>query len=181
MFNVQYKIKPLEWIQNGERLISVDLQPFVFMDGLPNYQIQRDGVCYMLIRFCDFSPKDREEVPGIDSLEMAKDIANKHWHVQMQKILSKIVPDLTVIDHCSSWINSKEDIDAAIERLYYETNKRVSEDALMMEIQMFSNGLITEGKKNMALSEYRSYFFNKFKKKLLNPAYELNGKSDRNR
>jgi hypothetical protein len=81
----------------------------------------------------------------------------------------------------NQWINSKDEMQLAIERIHRDSHVILKEEEVIKEIKSFTNNLIAEANTSMSVSDYRKYFFNIIRNKLTKNANKNNQKIERNR
>ena len=174
----KYTIKPLEWfeVENG-LILTKDLKPFNF-NMLGNYTIKHKGLETMIL--IDINSESHQiESNKIDD---AKKLAQQLWEKELMKILSPVTEvEIQITKHMNQWINSKDEMQLAIERIHRDSNVVLKEEEVIKEIKSFTNNLIAEANTSMSVSDYRKYFFNVIRNKITKNTNKNNQTIQRNR
>jgi hypothetical protein len=170
----KYTIKQLEWFQAENGLIlTKDIKPFNF-NILGNYTIRNNPNLILIDLHNNTYP--------CNNIQDAKNKAQELWEQELLKILNPVTEvEIQVIKHMNQWINSKDEMQLAIERIHRDSHVILKEEEVIKEIKSFTNNLIAEANTSMSVSDYRKYFFNIIRNKLTKNANKNNQKIERNR
>jgi hypothetical protein len=170
----KYTIKQLEWFEAENGLIlTKDIKPFNF-NILGNYTIRNNPNLILIDLHNNTYP--------CNNIQDAKNKAQELWEQELLKILNPVTEvEIQVIKHMNQWINSKDEMQLAIERIHRDSHVILKEEEVIKEIKSFTNNLIAEANTSMSVSDYRKYFFNIIRNKLTKNANKNNQKIERNR
>jgi hypothetical protein len=171
----KYTIKPLEWYEGGRFcFFTKHIKPFKI-----TFNINKDKNLENII-LIDINNKNHIIESNI--LDDAKKLAQKIWEKELLKILNPVNDvEIEIIKHMNEWINNSDEMQFAIERIFRDSFIIIKKDDVIKEIKSFTNNLIAEANTKMSVSDYRKYFFNTIKKKLLNNTNNNHKAIERNR
>jgi hypothetical protein len=171
----KYTIKELVWFEAENGLIlTKDIKPFA-KTILSNYTIKvNDTTVFLFDIYNNTYP--------CNNIQDAKNKAQELWEQELLKILIPVTEiEIQVIKHMNQWINSKDEMQLAIERIYRDSYVFLKESEVIKEIKSFTNNLIAEANTSMSVSDYRKYFFNVIRNKLTKNTNKNNQTIQRNR